>query len=84
MIRAAQETMALDLSASLIIGDNISDLMAGHGSGIGWGVMVATGHGYKNIPKLDAFSLAPMRFASASHIGEALNQAKADGWRPVR
>ncbi|MGA3311326.1 MAG: HAD family hydrolase [Xanthobacteraceae bacterium] len=45
MIRAAAEQMRLDVANSWIIGDRVSDLVAGRAAGLRGGVLVTTGHG---------------------------------------
>ena len=82
MIEAAADALALDLGASLIIGDKISDLEAGQRAGIRYGVLVETGHGPVETIDFLPHDLLPMKAAIASDVGTAVQWARSIGWAP--
>ena len=54
MLLAAGEELNLDLSASLLIGDRLSDLQAGAAAGLAWLGHVLSGHGQRERPTVNA------------------------------
>lgn len=65
LLRAARE-LALDLSRSWIVGDMISDLLAGQRAGCAGSILVRTGHGLRSEPEAAAH---------ASHVANDLATA---------
>lgn len=82
MIEAAADALALDLGASLIIGDKKSDLEAGQRAGIHYGVLVETGHEPVETIDFLPHDLLPMKAAIASDVGTAVQWARSIGWAP--
>ncbi len=80
MILAAAEEYKIDLTGSLIVGDKLSDLIAGQRAGVGHGVLVATGHGTKEAITFDSNGLRPMMATKAPNIEAAIVAAREQGW----
>ncbi len=55
MIKIASNIFKIDLNNSYLIGDRLSDLIAGFNSGINNLIHVRTGHGYKEINEVKRF-----------------------------
>ena len=53
MLLAASQELNLDLKRSLLIGDRLSDLMAGARAGLPWLVHVLSGHGLEERPAVE-------------------------------
>ena len=56
MLQAAATDLELDLTHSLLIGDRLSDLVAGDRAGLTWMVHVQTGHGQRERPAVKLWS----------------------------
>jgi D-glycero-D-manno-heptose 1,7-bisphosphate phosphatase len=54
MLLAAGQELNLDISASLLIGDRLSDLQAGAAAGLAWLGHVLSGHGQRERPRVTA------------------------------
>jgi D-glycero-D-manno-heptose 1,7-bisphosphate phosphatase len=67
MLRQAAADLGLDLSRSVMVGDNATDIEAGHKAGLARTLLVLTGHGRKAAATLRGTSLAP----SATYDGAA-------------
>lgn len=81
MIRAAAEMLAIDLPASAVIGDKVSDLEAGAAAGLARAVLVRTGHGGDEEAGLARLPRSgPTAFAVAADIGAAFDGLVAAGW----
>ncbi|GGB63988.1 hypothetical protein GCM10011316_39750 [Roseibium aquae] len=80
MIQAAQSELGVDLEKSLIIGDKISDLKSGEAAGIGFGVLVRTGHGAEEEPRFDPDHFGIMKTGIADDIEAAYQAALSAGW----
>lgn len=61
MLLAVADMLKVDLANSVIVGDNVTDLMAGKRAGLGRGVAVLTGHGGSY--RTEAVALASDQFA---------------------
>lgn len=72
MILLARERLDVDLRGSLIVGDKLSDLGAGHAAGIGNGLLVRTGHGEEAVRNLASASFDPMKVSVAADASGAL------------
>jgi D-glycero-D-manno-heptose 1,7-bisphosphate phosphatase len=77
MIRLARERLNMNLGGSLIVGDKLSDLEAGHAAGIGNGLLVRTGHGEEAVSKLAGVSYDRMKVGVAADASGALAWLKA-------
>ena len=81
MLLAASGLLALDLSASWIVGDKASDLQAGKNAGLAGGMHVLSGHGADVGERAQAMALGGNRFralaapsiAGAESVLEPLN-----------
>jgi len=71
MILLAQERLNIGLRGSLIVGDKLSDLEAGHAAGIGNGLLVRTGHGEEAVRNLPSASLGRMKVSMAADASGA-------------
>jgi D-glycero-D-manno-heptose 1,7-bisphosphate phosphatase len=80
MIMKAAQLLAINVPASLIIGDKLSDLEAGMAAGVGRGLLVESGHGRAELANFQAAALAPMQVAIARDISDALDHAVTAGW----
>ncbi|MBK5956886.1 hypothetical protein CCR97_01460 [Rhodoplanes elegans] len=81
MILAAAEMLAIDLPASAVIGDKVSDLEAGAAAGLARAVLVRTGHGGDEEGKLGRLPpTGHTAFAVAADIGAAFDGLVAAGW----
>lgn len=69
MIQAAVATLAANPIRSLIVGDRITDLLAGRGAGVGCGLLVKTGYGSGEAKRLSSICLEPMRVDVAEDVG---------------
>ena len=72
MILLAKERLNIDLQGSLIVGDKLSDLQAGHAAGIGNGLLVRTGHGEDAASNLASTSFGRMTVSVAADASGAL------------
>lgn len=72
MILLARERLNMNLGGSLIVGDKLSDLEAGHAAGIGNGLLVRTGHGEEAVRKLAGASFGRMKVGVAADASGAL------------
>ena len=72
MILLAREKLNVDLRASLIVGDKLSDLEAGHAADIGNGLLVRAGHGEDAVRTLGSASLDRMKVGVAADASGAL------------
>lgn len=72
MILLARERLDVDLRGSLIVGDKLSDLEAGHAAGIGNGLLVRTGHGEEAVRNLASASFDRMKVSVAADASGAL------------
>lgn len=79
MLQAAARDLGLDLAGSLIVGDKLSDLLAGAAAGVALGVHVATGHGAAERKAVAAHGAAqaerdgaagPMRIVFADRLAD--------------
>lgn len=59
LLRAARE-LSLDLSQSYMVGDNVSDTLAGHNAGCRASILVRTGHGMRMEAEYGTAVPAPM------------------------
>lgn len=80
MFLKARELLDLNLRASLIIGDKLSDLMAGVAAGVGHGILVRTGHGQKELQTFNSRDFADMKVESAGDLHDAFLSAVSNGW----
>lgn len=72
MLLAVAEMLNADLAKSVIVGDNVSDLLAGKRAGLGRGVAVLTGHGLHYRMEINALAsdqFAVSILASAGDVG---------------
>lgn len=78
MIKAAEDDLDINLSASWVIGDRAADIEAGARAGLRGGVLVATGYGANQEEQTKAASLKSASFCvmHASDIGEAWEKIK--------
>jgi len=72
MILQAAAEHSLDLSASFLIGDSTTDLLAGQAAGIGQLVLVRTGRGAAQEAELDSSGLAD--YAVFDNLPQAVTQ----------
>ncbi len=72
MLRAAAETLSLDLSRSWIVGDTASDIEAGRNGGLQGGVHVLTGHGRRDRDAARALATAEFDVRTADDLGAAI------------
>ena len=72
MILTAAQDFQIDLQASFLIGDALSDLEAGKAAGISQTYLVRTGRGLAQLELQDAKSLEP--FQVFDSIGNAINE----------
>ncbi len=72
MILLAREHLNMNLGESLIVGDKLSDLEAGHAAGIGNGLLVRTGHGEDAVRNLARASFDGMKISVAADASGAL------------
>ncbi|MEM7508230.1 MAG: HAD family hydrolase [Pseudomonadota bacterium] len=75
LLRAAQE-MALDLSRSVMVGDTISDMLAGRNAGCAASVLVRTGYGDRVDVPDPALDHAVADMAEAAKIVETISKGK--------
>lgn len=75
LLRAAQE-MALDLSRSVMVGDTISDMLAGRNAGCAASVLVRTGYGDRVHVPDPALDHAVTDMAEAAKIVETISKGK--------
>lgn len=73
LLLAAAEELSLNLSQSVMIGDALTDIMAGQAAGVGKSSMVLTGRGAEQSklsqPKgLGSFDICDSLFAALNHI----------------
>jgi D-glycero-D-manno-heptose 1,7-bisphosphate phosphatase len=54
LIRAARD-LSLDLAASWMVGDNVSDMLAGRNAGCKASVLVRSGHGHRFVERRDCY-----------------------------
>jgi D-glycero-D-manno-heptose 1,7-bisphosphate phosphatase len=80
MLRAARDLLGVDLGASLIVGDKLSDLAAGAAAGLSHGALVMTGHGAVELAAFSSSQYIPMTAVTAKDVREALTKALAAGW----
>lgn len=81
MILAAAEMLAIDLPASAVIGDKVSDLEAGAAAGLARAVLVRTGHGCEEAVELGRLSRSGRTgFTVAADMPSALDALVASGW----
>ncbi|MFD2181631.1 D-glycero-alpha-D-manno-heptose-1,7-bisphosphate 7-phosphatase [Rhodoplanes azumiensis] len=81
MILAAAEMLAIDLPASAVIGDKVSDLAAGAAAGLARAVLVRTGHGRDEEAKLGRLpGSGRTAFTVAADMPSALDALVASGW----
>lgn len=59
MLERAITLLGIDRARSLIVGDKLSDLQAGHGAGLGAGALTLTGHGASEADAVRAWCAAP-------------------------
>lgn len=67
LLQAAQD-LKLDLSASVLVGDKVSDIQAGTAAGVPFTVMVESGHDLTDTDKAHASMVAPDLLAAAQAI----------------
>jgi D-glycero-D-manno-heptose 1,7-bisphosphate phosphatase len=79
MLRQAARDLGLDLGRSVMVGDNATDIEAGHRAGVARTLLVLTGHGTASAETLRGTALAPSAtFAdAASALRAALESARA-------
>ena len=74
MISGVAALMEANLAQSLIVGDRLSDLLAGQRAGVGRGLLVRTGYGTREATLLSPESLKPMSVEISDDI------AGVKGW----
>lgn len=68
MIRKAAAHLNADLSRSIIVGDRLTDLLAGQRAGICNAVIVQTGYGVEETAKLSSVQWEPMKIHRAKSL----------------
>lgn len=69
MIWKAAEYLKADLSRSILVGDRLTDLLAGQKAGIRNGILVQTGYGAGEMAKLSSVQWEPMNVYQARNLG---------------
>lgn len=77
MLIYAGQVLGVELSRSLIIGDCLSDLMAGFGAGLAGGVLVGTGHGAREWHRGGEQHFASWQRSGSFKPARAANAAEA-------
>jgi D-glycero-D-manno-heptose 1,7-bisphosphate phosphatase len=72
MIELAGERLGIDLAASWMVGDRVSDVGAAHGAGLAGAVHVLTGHGVRERAAAERLATEGFRVLNAADPMEAL------------
>lgn len=80
MILAAAAELGIDRGTSRIVGDRVSDLLAGHAAGVKRGALVRTGHGESEASWLATIDSVAFSASLHADIGDAFKSFKAEGW----
>jgi D-glycero-D-manno-heptose 1,7-bisphosphate phosphatase len=79
MLLAAAEALNLDLAASTIVGDKLSDLEAGDRAGLNAGIHVLTGHGHAERAAVMAHGFKTSRLFAVETLAEVPQRLFAEG-----